>query len=385
MGSLEAVIEDKSSPEKYPLGILTTQERNKWAEVRDHLIKSSAQNKKSIEEIDSALFVICLDDEVLRDDPVRVTRQFLHSDGTNRWFDKSFQMISSKDGWAGVTFEHAWGDGVAVLRFFNEIHKDATSNQFSNATKPKRPAHLPQKLTFEYDDKAKKEIDEAKKRLLAQTSSLDIHTFIFDKYGKQECKHWAISPDSVMQLGFQIAFYRLFNYTPASYESCSTAAFKHGRTEAIRPATSLTQKVSQILSKNDWTNRKSELKDLIKKCSQKHNELTKEAAMGQGFDRHLFALKIIAQQKGLPIPDLYNDLAYKRINANAISTSTLASPAVRIGAFGPVIPDGFGLGYQIWEGGLGCVTGTYKGKRDGQAWVDTCHQVFTDIQTIMSS
>ena len=26
-----------------------------------------------------------------------------------------------KDGKAAVNFEHAWGDGVAVLRFFNEV------------------------------------------------------------------------------------------------------------------------------------------------------------------------------------------------------------------------------------------------------------------------
>ena len=27
-----------------------------------------------------------------------------------------------KDGKAAVNFEHAWGDGVAVLRFFNEVN-----------------------------------------------------------------------------------------------------------------------------------------------------------------------------------------------------------------------------------------------------------------------
>lgn len=39
----------------------------------------------------------------------------------DRWFDKSFQLILCKDGKAAINFEHAWGDGVAVLRFFNEV------------------------------------------------------------------------------------------------------------------------------------------------------------------------------------------------------------------------------------------------------------------------
>ena len=39
-----------------------------------------------------------------------------------RWFDKSFQLIICNDGKAAVHFEHAWGDGVAMLRFFNEVN-----------------------------------------------------------------------------------------------------------------------------------------------------------------------------------------------------------------------------------------------------------------------
>ena len=45
-----------------------------------------------------------------------------------RWFDKSIQVILCKNGMMGVNFEHAWGDGVAVLRFFNEVYKDNSEN-----------------------------------------------------------------------------------------------------------------------------------------------------------------------------------------------------------------------------------------------------------------
>ena len=43
-----------------------------------------------------------------------------------RWFDKSFSVIMGPTGKAAVNFEHAWGDGVAVLRYFNEVFKDTT-------------------------------------------------------------------------------------------------------------------------------------------------------------------------------------------------------------------------------------------------------------------
>lgn len=95
-------------------------------------------------------------------------------------------------------------------------------------------------------------------------------------------------------------------------------------------------------------------------------------------------MRLLGEQKG-DLPQIFTDNAYFKINRNIISTSTLGSPAVRIGAFGPVVSDGFGLGYQIWEGGLGCITATYKGGRDGSAFVDVCGGVFTDFQNIMDS
>ena len=44
-----------------------------------------------------------------------------------RWFDKSFSLILDKNGKACVNFEHSWGDGVAVLRYFNEVFTDTTT------------------------------------------------------------------------------------------------------------------------------------------------------------------------------------------------------------------------------------------------------------------
>ena len=43
-----------------------------------------------------------------------------------RWFDKSITLIVTGAGKASVNFEHAWGDGVAVLRYFNEVFQDST-------------------------------------------------------------------------------------------------------------------------------------------------------------------------------------------------------------------------------------------------------------------
>ena len=65
---------------------------------------------------------------------------------------------------------------------------------------------------------------------------------------------------------------------------------------------------------------------------------------GQGFDRHLFALKYLSASKGDVLPDIFQDPAYTNINHIILSTSTLSSPAILAGGFGPVVPDGYGYG-----------------------------------------
>ena len=55
--------------------------------------------------------------------------------------------------------------------------------------------------------------------------------------GREWFKSNRIGSDGFIQLSYQIAF-RLIRNDPVSvYESCGTAAFKHGRTETIRPVT----------------------------------------------------------------------------------------------------------------------------------------------------
>ncbi|TMW44807.1 hypothetical protein DOY81_010114 [Sarcophaga bullata] len=114
-----------------------------------------------------------------------------------------------------------------------------------------------------------------------------------------------------------------------------------------RPCTKATKEFCETLLDTKTGSDAKHLRYLIDQCSTTHGQLTKEAAMGQGFDRHLFALKHTAVINNKAIPELYNSVAFKRINHNIISTSTLSSDALLAGSFGPVVRDGLGIGYSI--------------------------------------
>ena len=136
MAALKAIIEDPRPVVEYPVAAFTTTHRDRWANLRSALLHSSVDegdvvtngvienevNAKSLYLIDSALFHLCLDDAAPsgvddRTERLSLSDIFLHGvEGVNRWFDKCFSLIVCANGKAGVNFEHAWGDGVAVLR-----------------------------------------------------------------------------------------------------------------------------------------------------------------------------------------------------------------------------------------------------------------------------
>lgn len=59
-------------------------------------------------------------------------------------------------------------------------------------------------LDFHLNDKLKSAIIEAKEVYQKIIKSLDIDYLIFNKIGKNMCKKQGVSPDAVMQLGFQV-------------------------------------------------------------------------------------------------------------------------------------------------------------------------------------
>ena len=103
---------------------------------------------------------------------------------------------------------------------------------------------------------------------------------------------------------------------------------------------------------------------------------------GQGFDRHLFGLRHVAQATG-KVPKLYEDPSYAQLNHIILSTSTLSSPAVLFGGFAPVVPDGFGVGYSIRDDSLGCIVLSYGPPADVHGFVECVKSSLEDIYEVL--
>ena len=92
-----------------------------------------------------------------------------------------------------------------------------------------------------------------------------------------------------------MAFFRQNGKFVATYESCSTAAFRHGRTETIRPASNATVACAEAFQKSHRAG-VEEMVDRIRRAADWHSKLTKEAAMGKFFKIKL--LRCLVTQNG---------------------------------------------------------------------------------------
>lgn len=83
---MKHIIELKTPPAEYPVGILTTENRDQWAKCRHHLM--STGNDEIIKLIDGSILNLALDvieDEFSNRDVIaNVAKQFMHSNGFNR-------------------------------------------------------------------------------------------------------------------------------------------------------------------------------------------------------------------------------------------------------------------------------------------------------------
>lgn len=361
------------------IGALTSADRDSWTSARERLLDLG--NAENLNVIDSAIFTICLDDWIYDpDDQAKVVTELCAgTNPENRWFDKSFSMIFSANGLVGLNFEHAWGDGVAVMRFFDDILNDNFKHAFVSKESPAPDNIQIQELQFNLDDGLKEAVNKAKNEHKAKLDSVQFKAFRREGLGKRDCKKAKVGPDALMQLAFQISNLKLTGEFAPTYESCSTAIYRHGRTETVRPLTKEMKACADAV--NDGQASKETLLQLMQKCSEAHMSMTKNAAQGQGWDRHFFALRSL----GASNCDIFKDPAFININQIVLSTSTLSSTNFGVGGFCPVIPNGYGLGYQIRNDDLGVCASVFKDQRQIDDMMSALESTFNALAEIIQT
>ncbi|TMW63356.1 hypothetical protein Poli38472_002297 [Pythium oligandrum] len=349
---------DKPEHDDVDLSMLSAENRDTWAQIRDELIAHHPVNEHSLRSIDSALFVLVLD-ERSSNDTVKRAELALHGDASNRWFDK-VQVIAQADGHLAVNFEHSFSDGTSWNRWLHEVWHDMRGTDSGFAPLKELPEYTdatkPTLLSWKLSKNLVEDIKKAESHFQKFAGNLKADYLEYTNFAKKNCKTWKLSPDGVAQMALQLAFLREHGKTPATYESCATRAFHHGRTETIRSATPAAAEFVQAVQAGE---NKALQRELLVKAVNRHVEMAKTAQKGLGCDRHLTALASIANEIGLKSDFLQSPVRAASTNFQ-ISSSNVTMPFLNYFNFGAVVPHGYGVGYLLHNDTINVSLTNYK-------------------------
>jgi carnitine O-octanoyltransferase len=172
----------------------------------------------------------------------------------------------------------------------------------------------PVEIEFNYDLFIEKEIEKASKLFLSNTSKVQITTLILKNCDKNTLKSYKINPDTFSQMCMQLAYYQLNQKPAPTYETATTRAYYHGRTETVRSCSNEALEWCKAMCNKDPNTRlnNSELLALLKHACQKHDKLMDEARNNAGCDRHLLGLMLTARSLNLETPEIFTDPAFKK-------------------------------------------------------------------------
>ncbi|KAI3652212.1 hypothetical protein MP228_003515 [Amoeboaphelidium protococcarum] len=386
----DIVSDAQSEQVKYPVGILTADQRDNWAQAHKHLLNISKVNKDSFENVRDSLFCIALDDvSVPTNDFSSLYSNTAHGllrscdslygYGRNRWFDKTLTVIVMSDGSAGINGEHSPCDALIPSRFIDWLVENEPARDVNGAIsdlsvvydRSRRPnlRSLWSRLQWQLDDTMKNVyIPRAINTANHVGGNSDAGVLIFTDFGGKHLKSviGKISPDAFIQMCLQLAFYKASQQIGgkaegewcAVYETASTRQFLKGRTECIRSCSvDSVNFLKLMVNKNASFQQKY---DALQKAGVSHTRYTIEAMSGQGVDRHILGLKVAYSLPTLAGENMKLDSANRHplfshpamleSTRFRLSTSSLSSGVNYNGTgFGTVEPDGYGINYCVGD------------------------------------
>ncbi|KAI8804554.1 Choline/Carnitine o-acyltransferase-domain-containing protein [Cladochytrium replicatum] len=332
-----------------PLGILTCEHRDTWADVRAQIVSSTVVNNASgktnaqlLEQLESAAFLVCLDDinPVTREE---IGRACWHGDGRNRWFDKSLQFIVFENGKAGFNGEHSMMDATPTSRLCEYISEltlgGVPSEPQFNTILPE-----PARLDFFVSAPVVASIERAIVSFTKASKRNDFTVLKFTNFGKDTIKTLKCSPDAFVQMAMQLAFYRMYGTCAPTYESAGMRRYAWGRTETCRSVS--LESVAFVRIMEDPESSIERKAEAARTAIATQSAYMSTCLQGKGIDRHLLGLRLLLYPWE-STPALFLDPAYSLSSHWTLSTSQVPANLLDGYGWGEVVPDGFGIAYMV--------------------------------------
>ncbi|MBB1245740.1 choline/carnitine O-acyltransferase [Streptomyces durbertensis] len=348
---LEAVLKAAAepAPDGTSVGHLTTMARAEWAAARRRLLDLDPANAATLDDVETALFCVCLEDPAPAD-TLETCDRLLHGDSADRWFDKAVSFVVFPDGRAGINVEHCGLDGTTVLSFVDALLGTPAEEQSrrSGARDQGLPALSP--LTFHLDDGLRADVTRAAREFADYAAATATTTLSFEDFGSTAAKELRTSPDAFVQLAYQLAHQRAKGHLGATYESIATRQWRRGRTEAMRVVTPQIQAFTAAMDNPDAT--PAQRRAAFREAAEAHVTRAKECQAGDAPEQHLWELELIQRRRGTEIglteqPALYRTPGWTVMRDDYLSTSSAPSRHIQFFGFGSTSSRCIGVAYVL--------------------------------------
>ncbi|XP_044755899.1 carnitine O-acetyltransferase-like [Coccinella septempunctata] len=336
-----------------PFGLLTSLNRDTWAGVYEHM-KDIGNNEELLEHIEKSMFLINIDNPppcpVCDDEDRKLNscQNGFHGygpkvNGANRWYGKTLQFFSTRDGCSGIIFEHSPVEAIPLGKMADYILNYIAGDEWREVPDiilRERPL----KMDFIPSEDIINAMNDASEHLEQKMNNFRIDILHYDRFGKEFIKENKLSPDAIIQAALQFANLRLHNSVTPQHETASTRRFYMGRTDTIRSCTREVVRFLQNMSR--VTTPTKEKFELLQDAVKRHQQITADVMMGRGIDRHLFGLLMASRELKIPLPKLLRCEAYHKSGRFRIVTRQNPTKRNCFTCYSPGLDGGYGCCYN---------------------------------------
>ena len=294
--ALKKIVQSKKHIKNtFPLGVMTSLNRDKWASYRE-LFKEIEGFSEFLDEVEKSLFVLSLDLEDSPSTKSEKVRLALDGRGENRWYDKSLNISVSKNGTISVNSDHLIMDGSPFLEMINGAFEAGDSHELIKNHNKKQidnnlpiveltPPDIERVISKNCQQLLLKEIEKEKNEINCSHYGLSVGTDLFNKL--------KLRPDMSFQLFIQMAGLMTFKSILPTSQAVEMRTFEYGRYDTILSNSNYIQKLTKLFKNAHDSESARPFISLFKALVESQKNKIVSCKKGEAMITHLDALLVL--------------------------------------------------------------------------------------------
>ncbi|KAG9250059.1 uncharacterized protein F5Z01DRAFT_731189 [Emericellopsis atlantica] len=360
--------------------MLSADDRTSWAENRQALMELDPMNKATIDMVEAAAFLVCLDETEPTDAEGRI-HDMMMLKGFNRWVDKSIAFVVCKNATSGLYVEHTMIDAMTLLALQTDIvqgiltHKPVRAvNGHTNGV-----GHLPEEFPLRTTPALDQRVLHVRQRFETEIAKFGYRDVVLSDFGKDILLDRHLPIKGIYDLMCLLANYYYYGYNAQSWEAISMSHYHKGRPDIVQVNTPITANFCTVADDESLPAR--ERFDLMVQAANARNQTIKDAFNGRCYQRTLRALELCAEE-GEELPDLFKNPLYDQtVEPNQMFSNTDGlSPE---SCFIMQNPKRFWMTYYVTDGGshFSVITG----KEEVVAWANSLQRASAVMKKLIDA